>query len=399
MAHQIANHFLIGKFLTLLKDLLGEAKKNVLSIFILLILSIVFFAMTSRKFPSFYDNIRIKDYISSKLSESYSVKIHELNLLSFGESSLLIIANDKYYQEQSNIPDNPEKMENFTPPVPKESIIILYEKTTNPLSRLNLFHIPYKKVFEFKPEVLSNIDYRDPLWIYDYKIIDLDNDGNKEIIIDLLSPIYGSGASRYFLVFGYKSSGEFDLLTSLPNVAFSPKCIINKLECADYGYPEGSIEISDEEFLQSVETFHTKTLMTNLFTKKDYIIYASHTDNFTDFLDIDKDGETELIIGHYSDTNIDYIKEFHWCPHTWLIGVYKFESGEFYIDNKWNYGRFFVTEEKISLAGALGLLETPENVTGLIQQYCLPESLHSPFYTLTRGKSELLSIVKAKYGK
>lgn len=111
--------------------------------------------------------------------------------------------------------------------------------------------------------------------------------------------------------------------------------------------------------------------------------------------------------GSDSDSCKNMNNECHWREHTWIIGVFKYINGKYYVDNKWNGGiaPLYISSKKIDLCDAHGYVKIPGNIYGFISQYYLEGSddnsynLYDPVRVYTRRNSEIEKIVKELYGK
>lgn len=386
-------------FISFLK-LIGN---KIIDVVALLILSIFIFSLSSNKIPSFFTNERTMEKIESNFKGNYEVKIKEINLNSYGKNSLLVIANDRRYKEQCAMPfRDEEEMKNYDFPKLDSPVIELWDAIDNPLERLNIFNLPYKKTFSF------SINPNFGLWVYKTTVLDLDNDDQKEVIVEMIGSLCGSGSSDLYLIFGQKN-GKFDLLESLPDVNYLSEYVDNKN--IDVQKIRESIK-TEEDYNKIYDSFTEKTKIKNSYTNQEYTIQTSHTDEYKKIIDIDGDGSYELIFAHphcwgvqsYSESCTKE-RECHWCGHTWLVGVYKYINGKYYIDNKWNDGSgTYIIPKKIDLYDAHGYARIP-NDFGFISQFYLEGSdddsrnLFDPVWVYTRRNSEIDKIVKNLYGK
>lgn len=349
--------------------------KKILIFSFILFLSGAFFYWKTGKIPNFLTNSNISLQIKSEYEkQGYQVDLIEYKSTSFGEPSLIVLANDKLYEKQCSL----EKNKNLKSPV-----IAIYEHRTNPFFKALFFINPYKKIKEYDFS-LKNIN---DLWIYDKKKIDLDNDLDNEMIVKILSSICGSGAELYQLVFDNMGEGII-LSEGLPIVKYPKGC--SQEVCND---AKGVAEYMKKNNLneKDLENFNVGNL---LIENKD--TYSTNTDSFVEIYDIDNFDGPELIYAHLEWEE----KECHFCPHYWVIGIYKYKNGKFIVDNKWNNGLLYKTKDKISLTDAHGYIEYPNNVFGFISQYYIfDERFPSSNSFLERKEPMLFKIVKENYNK
>lgn len=384
-------------------SLIKQVGSRFVDVIVVLIISILIFAITSNKLPSLFTNERTMEKIKGNFKGSYEVKIKEINLNSFGKNSLLVIANDRRYKEQCAMPfRDEEEMKNFNFPKLNTPVIELWDAVDNPLERLNIFNLPYNKAFSF------SVNPNSELWVYKTTVIDLDNDDQKEVVVELIGSLCGSGSSDIYLVFGRKN-GKFDLLESLPDVHYLSEYVENRN--IDIQKITENIK-SDDDYNKIYDGFTEKSKIRNNYTNLEYNIEQSHLDEYKKFTDIDGDGLYELIFAHphcwgiqSSSESCKKERECHWCDHTWLVGVYKYINGKYYVDNKWNSGQgVYIIPKKIDLYDAHGYARIP-NIVGFVSQFYLEGSdddsrnLFDPTWVYTRRNSEIEKIVKELYGK
>lgn len=351
----------IRGFITkLFKESLRDFVKQFIPWFLVFFLSIMLYLMNTGKLPSNYSNRRIAAVVQAKLGSQYDAKILQANLTGYGDESLIIFANDKQVSDPDICSGNVKN-----PPVME-----IYEKRDHILFD---FSIPYKKVFDFRPIVKDSTQ----LWLYNYQVLDLDNDGRDEVILQMMATACGSGGTIYNFIFS-NVDGEYKLIESLPPVGYTPNC--SNTKCINE---------------TNAEWFAGKDIVINSTNKQEFNVYSTTNDHYLSFNDIDKDGKPEFIFAH---PNKMWDDECHHCPHIWLIGVYKYNGKEFIIDNNWNSGLFYQTKDKIDLDAALGYVNIPTNSFGLQPQFLNKDEV-SQFYYGSESTSEILKIVREKYNK
>ncbi len=372
-------------------------------------ISTIFFTLGSNRIPSLFTNVRTIEEIQNKFDKSYELKINEINLHGFGKNSLLIIANDKKYREQCAMPFGDEKrMKEYVEPKLKNPIIEVWDSTDNPIEKINFFNLPFRKSFSFSLNLFDGYNL-DDLWIYNTQVLDLDNDGQKEVIVEMFGSPCGSGTDNIVLVFGTKN-GKFDLINSLPEVYYLSECATDA-NCDVQKIRESAN--SENEMNSIYDSFTKEVKVKNQFTKREYSIQTTHSDEYIKFTDVDHDGVAELIFAHphcwgnpSSSAICSLNSECHWCEHTWLVGVYRYINGKYYIDGKWNGGSgLLYVSNKIDLYDAHGYVRVPDNDFGFMEQYYLEGSedndtnLFNPYYVYTRRLSEIEKVVREKYDK
>lgn len=368
--------------------------KNIFGFLIIFTISYVFYFLFTGSVPSQISNKKIYDKISNNFGEEYGVVITEESVSGYGENSIFAFANDSKYKDQCM------SFERLASPR-----FAVYDYSQNIFAKYLFFDTPIKKSYEFIFSIDEESD--NYLWIYDYKFLDLDNNNRKELIIQMLSSVCGSGAQFFNLVFEY-INGEYVLAESLPLISYIKNCdadICNSKN-ATIDFISGAEKVEWESLMST-------TTLINKVNNKSYNINTSNTDNYIDFKDINNDNIYELVLGHpiwrikKSDflTEEDYENnwECHWCPHEYYIGVYNYKNQKYIIDNNWNSGLLYQTIEKISPFDAQGLIPIENNFFGMIGSYYLEAPYEKQgdngFYTLSRKKSEILSIVEKEYMK
>lgn len=73
--------------------------------------------------------------------------------------------------------------------------------------------------------------------------------------------------------------------------------------------------------------------------------------SFTDYSDLNKDGNSELLYGDYFWDSHDPT-ESHFSPHFWDLSVYEFTDQGFQSASWWNDGQVYRTEKKIGFENA-----------------------------------------------
>lgn len=396
-------------------------------IFLVLFLVYAFYSFLTYGKIYTYGNERLATKISKEFGNEYIVNIKEEYISDKNRASQIIYGNDKDFKEVCvSIYEKIEDPKSLSKG-PKIEIYDYYD--LGPLNTIKDYINPYKRRFSFEPVVLnekSNVFHhkKDSIWLYDVEIINMDDDEDKEIVVKWLEYLCGSGGKFYQLVFKFHN-GEYKVLTSLPETLYS----------------------SGEE----IAYLTTKTKIKNLNNERIYEINRATTDDYVKFYDLDDDGSFELILAQpqnvwlwcgafvskeniWSILNRDpYLGsecvayeptesqldlfECHFCPHQWVIGVYKYENNNWIIDNNWNSGRLFITSEKIGLHAGHGWNEKGWNLLGFMGFYYIPEwnpFFHdktyelldlSPLDILERdafhltdwSKSEILTIVEENY--
>jgi hypothetical protein len=389
--------------------------KKITLLFLLVILSFIFYYISTGTTPSSINNKKIYKIIKTDFKDAYVLDIVEKNISGYGENSIIVFANDKNYQNQCAI----DELKPFQ--------IAVYEYNNSIFSRFSLFVSPVKKVYSFSysdGDIYSNSEgkrYNNNFWIQKHEIVDLDGDGKNEIVVNILSSVCGSVAQKHILIFR-QVGNEIELANSLPPISYPRDCPLDICNTQ-----EGATKFISENTI-TMEYFSTSSVITNRFDgKKQEIFYAS-SDDYTDFTDLNSDGAYELVYAHPEvvykkecfevmdkcDGAEDYINciqkndpgqdvcECHWCPHYYVIGVYKMVNGDYAIDNNWNSGLLYKTEKKLDPLDVLGFKEVSGNIFGFIRQYYISDSLNiendnNNFYLISGKKSVIKEIIEKNY--
>ena len=326
------------------------------------VLSLIIFFLLTGQLKSRYLNEEMEQFILGNFPSEYSVEITEDKLNNFGEPTIIVFAHDKRYYAFCEI-DKPSA--DLLPP-----ILRIYEKRNDIIVQLLPYIPPYSLVYEAKIEPQNADAFFRNLFIYEKDVSDLDNDGKKEIVLRVLTPPCGSGADVYNLIFA-KISGRYQLVASLPDIAYF-KDVIQSGDEATLVKSKVEAKEKPEDFFQP----QSRILKLNKQEVQE-VVYAS-TDYLLDFKDIDDDGVKELVAakmlwefdeGCFEKKFEDPNCECHFCPHHWLVGVYKYEGGDFVSDNKFNSGLLFHTEKKLTLFEVQGYKPIPYNIFGSIGLY------------------------------
>jgi hypothetical protein len=350
--------FLVSKKLRRIFDfLLGII---IAPLFYFLISLIIFFILTGQLKSKFL-NQEIEQFILSKFSPEYDVKIVEERLNKFGEATIIVFAHDKRYYAFCEI-DKPKV--DLSPP-----ILQIYEKRNDILTQLFPYIPPYSRVYEAKIEPQNVDSFFKNLFIYEKDIVDLDGNGEKEITLKVLTPPCGSGADVYNLVFG-KRNGKYKLLESLPGIGYFEEIIRSGEE----------VNLINEKLSQKEKPkeFFKKTLL-KLNKNEIKEIYYGDTDYFLEYYDFEGNGIRELVVAKmlwdieekecFDKNGWTGECECHFCPHYWLLGVYKYQNDGFIVDNKFNSGLLLKTEKKHDLFDIQGYKPIPGNILGSIGVY------------------------------
>ena len=200
--------------------------KRFLIFLILFVLSFFTFLIKTNRVPNFFDNENIYKVIKSEFGDQYEVNIVEDNVRGYGKATIVVFANDQRYKDQANVPiDNPEELERFKLSKLLHPIIAFYEYRGNPFTKLLLFTVPYRKIYEFKPEV--NNDDNDHLWIYRTNIVDLDGDGKKEVINmsdNIKHTLNISDTDHYIEFVDLDKDDSYELIFAHPEWRISKAC-------------------------------------------------------------------------------------------------------------------------------------------------------------------------------
>jgi hypothetical protein len=370
-----------------------------------LISNLIFYFKTG-ELRSSYFNWEVYQYIKSDFSAQYDIQITEEKIRSFGEPTIIVFANDKNVKNFCSKLVKNENL-NLKPP-----IIKVYEKRSDLFFKIFPFFPPYKLVFEFSPELIGKEHLGgNDLFMSKNEILDLDNDGIKEIIVRMMTATCGSGAEVFNFIFTpYKNTYKL-------TATFPPAAYFKEFENIS------SSEI-DKAFIKSIQKFaedneKPETLFPDqeiLVNKKEKIeVNYTDSDVFFEFKDINNDKEFELVVAipiwniseqcfknsNQFDLNPEQC-ECHWCPHRWKIGVYKYRNGDYNIDNNFNSGLLFTTSEKYTLYDIHGYKPLPNNFFGIISPYyglgyLSVENEFLNFNFLERNTSKIWDIINAHY--
>ncbi|MBI5530235.1 MAG: hypothetical protein HY918_01915 [Candidatus Doudnabacteria bacterium] len=354
--------------LSILKDQGKDVVKLLFSYIFIIIISVFIYG----KLPSNYSNERIAQFIKYKIGTDYDVQIQQVDLAGYGDGSLLVIANDKNFKLQCS-----NKSPSLKPP-----IIQIYERKNQNLL-FSAFSIPYNKKYEFRPQFK---DDNTDLWIYKSQVLDLNNEGKKQIIFTMLGNVCGSGTNLINFVIDNINGNYKEVF--LPNLSYNKECVARTCLV---------LKPADEEFTKPIDLINND---------KKISINIIDTDTFIKWAKLGEDDTYRLILGH-PQINLKDDFECHWCDHKWAITVLQYDNGNWLFDNSWNHGNPYIVNDKISLAEALGYREIPHNMFGFIAEYYLDnpyildngETLYESTFTKSRTTSTLYKIVLNNYGK
>lgn len=291
--------------------------------------------------------------VSGMFDKTYEVQTLEEKLKPYDNPSIVLFANDKRYKDFC-----PNYSKDLKDPLLYSPEIRILEERTSLLLRVITFSM-FKTVFVFKPELIKNKEHSggDSLFIYKKEVVDLDGDGIKEIIVQLMSTTCGSSSDVFNLIFSYKN-GTYQLTSTLPDIGyFKEQDPSNENRFNTY-------ELRNEAKQNNWKLerlFKEKEILDN--GKKISIEYAD-SDTFIDYRDLDGDGKKELITA----VPIWEQSECHWCKHQWRIGVYKYKDGVFNVDPNFNDTLMLITKQKYNFNEMLGYKSFP-NLLGIISQY------------------------------
>ena len=342
-----------------------------------LLANLVFFFKTG-ELRSSYTNAEIKQFISSSFSDQYQIELVENKIRNFGEPAVIVFANDKRVKNYCSRFINDGKEESLLPP-----IIKIFEKRSDLFFKIFPYLPPYKSVFELKPE----IEKKQNTFIWEKNIEDLDGDGNKEIRIKIMTITCGSGADIFHFIIGLANS-SYTILATLPDIAYfenQTPAFANEMSSEGEIFNEAKNKGWEPKTL-----FEEKVILNGDERIK---IKSATTDDYIEFKDLDKDGISELIIAKL----IWKEDECHWCPHNWIVGVYKYHERNFNIDNKFNSALLLVTKEKFNLSDIHGYKPLPNNLFGLIPQYYGLLDNSTDFRYRERLTSQIFRIIKDYY--
>jgi hypothetical protein len=343
--------------------------------------NLIFFLKTG-ELRSSYTNSEIEQFITSSFSSQYQIEIIENKIRNFGEPSIIVFAHDKqvknYCSELIKSIENGKKEKVLLPP-----IIKIFEKRSDLFFKLFPYLPPYKSVFELQLRTEENQN----LFVLDKKIEDLDGNGNNEIRIKLMTTTCGSYGKIFHFIIGL-TNDNYTILATLPDIAYFE----NQKPISENEMPS-EYEIFNQAQNNGWEPkpiFEEKNVLNS--AQKIKVRYAT-TDDYIEFKDLDDDGINELIIAKI----IPGTGECHWCPHNWIVGVYKYRNGNFNIDNKFNSALLLVTKEKFNLSDIHGYKPLPINLFGLIPQYYDLLDDSNNFRYRERSVSKIFQIIKDYY--
>jgi hypothetical protein len=352
-------------------QLFEKAVMTILTIMVMVVLWGYVFYKSTGVVPSLYANQNFIGKIRHDFeTDGYQVEIYERNLRNYGDPSLIVFAQDKNYKDQCSLKKDIKL---------KSPILLVAEQYENPLKVL--FNSKYLREKEI---VFSKLN-QEGFWFYEKKFLDLDDDQDDEIVVKYLGNVCGSGTELHQIVLD--NSADFNIVPTvgLPNVSYLRKCLHK--DCNNI------VPLSQSDVVKynssEVENFDVGEGRVGNISMP-----FTNTDHFVEFLDVDGDKKNELVFAHPELRN----GECHLCPHYWIIGMYKYRNGKYYIDNKWNNGMLYRTREKISLNEGLGYIDYSGNVFGLISPYYL-DSNSSSYYLLERDTSKIIDLVKKMYDK
>lgn len=342
-----------------------------------LLANLVFFLKTGELRNS-YTNTEIKQFISSSFSDQYQIELIENKIRNFGEPTIIVFANDKRVKNYCSRFINGGKEESLLPPIVK-----IFEKRSDLFFKIFPYLPPYKSVFELKPETQE----RQNMFIWENNIEDLDSDGNNEITIKIMGVTCGSGADIFNFIIG-PTGNNYSILATLPDILHFD---------TQEPMPANKMPSESEIFKEAIKKgwkamplFEEKVILSG---GEKINIRSATTDDYIEFKDLDNDGLSELIIAKM----IWKDDECHWCPHNWIVGVYKYRDRDFNIDNKFNSALLLVTKEKFNLSDIHGYKPMPNNLFGLIPQYygLLDDSAN--FRYKERSTNKIFKIIKDYY--
>jgi hypothetical protein len=386
----------------IIKKLLSLA---VISILLNYLFSIAFFYIKTGELRFSYTNQQLEEYIKSDFDKNYKLDILEEKLWNFGELSYIVFADDK--KQIDYCISLLDKGGNLTllPP-----IIRIYDKKNDFLTKLFPYIPPIKIAFEFKMTFTEKEKDWEDLFISQKRIIDLDGDGKKEVILRLMTPTCGSTAEIFNFVFS-RTENEYNFTATFPESSYFKEGMMGDFNGSKINSVEELFRLAIEKKWKPVNLFDSKNVFVN--GKEQEILFGT-TDDYFDFTDIDNDGTYEAIVAKmdwkFSD---DCFKEgmetnpnceCHWCPHNWLIGVFKYKNGEFIVDNKFNDGLLLPTKEKYDLYDIMGYRPYPVNMFGVVSGYYGlgfygMRNEDFSFNFLDRNKSKVLDIIEKHYTK
>jgi len=338
-----------------------------------------------------YKEERVDKLISENFINYYEVNIKKEYLVKNSKYiTNIVYGNDKKYKEVCTNLYSASISDLYISNNPKIEIFDYLD--LGPMNSLKDLFYPYKLRFSFEPSVFDkDINMfsweKDNIWLYKLEIVDLDGDGVKEIITQWLDYLCGSGGNFYQIIFQFKD-GKYEFANSFPEAIY---------------------------YLNNKKSYLTEeTKIKNIINGDIYDIFIATTDDYIDFKDLNNDGIPELIfakpilnynrqfikkeiirgilnkdenylayaLGYQTDSFCNVVNqdefECHFCPHEWLIGVYKYKDGKFIIDNNWNYGLLYETDKKIDIYDAHGWNSAGKNPFGFMGFYFIEE--WNPFF-------------------
>jgi len=171
----------------------------------------------------------------------------------------------------------------------------------------------------------------------------------------------GDGSEIYPLLIS-NTQGRYGLEQSLPPVAYFKEAGMSGgkygNECAEV------VSKATKNGWEPTSLFSEKDVL-NLADNSTTTLLSATTDDFIDWRDLDKDGIPELVIAVMKWDST----ECHFCSHYWWVGVYKYQNGEFNVDNNFNSGLLLSTENKYDLYDIQGWIPIPNNIFGIVSGY------------------------------
>lgn len=306
----------------MLANLVEKFVTSILTILVLVILWGYVYYKNVGEVPSLYANQNFVGKIRHDFEkDGYQVEVFERKLRNYGDPSLVVFVQDNNYKDRCDFKKNVKL---------KSPRILISEQYESPLRIL--FNSKYLK----EKEVIFSDLNQEGFWLYDKKFIDLDDDQDDEIVVKYLGGNCGSGTEVHQVVFD--DSSEFNIVPTVgvPSVTYSKKC--TSKDCSNV-VPLNTSDL-DKFNQDEVESFNTGVATANgvnfPFTNSDHLV---------EFVDIDGKDGSELVFAHPEWKE----GECHFCSHYWVIGIYKYENGQYYPDGRWNNGLLYKTQEKISL--------------------------------------------------
>ncbi len=359
----------LNYFLKLSFDLI---KSKLITFSFGIIFSTLFFVLLLQKLPDTFIDSRTLNLLTKQFEKNYDFHIITLPLKPEINPSIIIWGNDKHISESCD-----DFKLNETS---KKPFLKIYKKNDfSILSFLPFFKLDYKlySQLEFDFNTHNKPPMRGPSWISEIKTDDLNGDGKDEIIVKAFTTSCASRGNQFNIVLN-EDGRNLKLTESLPFIVYN------------------KTQLTNTSISQIEKLFNESQIL--LSQKKQKVFYTS-IDSYIHYEDLDNDNLKEMIIGYPILEIENWGKEnnCHSCPHTWLIGVYKFNGKQFIIDNNWSYGNLYVTPKKIGLYDALGYPARNNNIFNLFYLYYFDCKNCDAFYNSSRRKSELLKIVETNY--